>query len=185
MTARIKTDIQARSINNNYWIIFGKTLGWLLLGAAAGFAFFYFFKDLSVLLINKFKFLQNIFGIREYQEGMSFANVLLMIAIGNLVSTAAYFTLGYLRALIPIAILSGFFVIVLLMAGTVRHLTAIPMEVILLSSVETLYRMLALTTGEHLQRNRFRKRWVLIVPPVMILLLLVLAVVYEMMQIFG
>jgi hypothetical protein len=71
------------------------------------------------------------------------------------------------------------------MAGTVRHLTAIPMEVILLSSVETLYRMLALTTGEHLQRNRFRKRWVLIVPPVMILLLLVLAVVYEMMQIFG
>jgi len=180
-----KTDISFGKINSSYWVIFGKSLCWLLLGAALGFAFFYFFKDLSVLLINKFKFLQGIFGIREYQEGIGFASVLLMIVIGNLLSTAAYFALGYLRALIPIAVLTGFFVVVLMAAGTVRHQSAVPMEVVFLLSGETLYRVFAVTTGEHFHKNRIKKRWVLISSLTAVLIMFAGTAIYEMLQIFG
>jgi len=158
---------------------------WLALGAAAGFLFFYFFKNQSVFFINKFKFFQSIFGIREYREGMVYVNVLLTILAGNLISTGAYFALGYLRMLIPITIITGFFVVLLLMTGTVRHLQAIPPEVILLTSLETFYRILATTTGEHLQKNKLRKKSVLIVPLIVIMMLLGIAAYYEMIQIFG
>lgn len=177
--------IRKSSINNNYFIIFLKCILWLILGGAAGFLFFYFFKDQAVFLINKFKIIQGVFGIREYKQGMTYSSVLLMVLVGNLISTLAYFVLGYLRTLIPISIITGFFVIVLLMTGTVRHATALPLEVILLSSLETFYRVLALTTGEYIQKNKFRRKAVPIIAIVIIIILLVSAAIYEMSQIFG
>lgn len=173
------------SINDNYFIIFLKCILWLVLGGAVGFLFFYFFKNQAVYFINKFKIIQGVFGIREYKQGMTYSSVLLTVLAGNLISTAAYFVLGYLRTLIPISIITGFFVIVLLMAGTVRHATALPLEVILLSSLETFYRALALATGEHIQKNKFRRKTVPIIAIVIIILLLAGAAFYEMSQIFG
>ena len=172
-------------LKDNYWVIFGKSILWLVLGVTAGFLFFYFFKNQSVYFINKFKFFQSIFGIREYKEGMVYASILLTILAGNLISTGAYFALGYLRMLIPITIITGFFVVLLLMTGTVRHLQTVPLEVTLLVSLETFYRMLAITVGEHLQKNKLRKKSVLVVSLIVVIVLLGIAVYYEMVQIFG
>ena len=105
------------TVINNFWVIFVKCIGWLLLGAAAGFAFFYFFKDFSVYLIDRYKFIQGIFGIKQYQPGIGFFKVLLTILAGNLISTAAYFAIGWLKTLIPVSILTGFIVTALLFTG--------------------------------------------------------------------
>lgn len=169
-----------------FWIIFLKCIAWLVLGAAAGFAFFYFFKDFSVTLIDRYKFIQGIFGIRQFQPGTGFSRVLLTILVGNLISTIAYFTIGWLRALIPVSILTGFIVTVLLFTGTVRnHQPVIPLEVIILICIEALYRCLALTAGEHLAKNRLRKKAVFVLSVVAIVLLLAGAALYEVYQIFG
>jgi hypothetical protein len=172
-------------LKDNYWVIFGKSILWLALGATTGFLFFYFFKNQSVYFIDKFKFFQSIFGIREYKEGMVYESVLLTILAGNLISTAAYFVLGYLRMLIPITIVTGFFVVLILTTGTVRHSQSVPFEVIMLASLETFYRILAITAGEHLQKNRFRKKPVLVVSLIVVIVLLGVAAYYEMVQIFG
>jgi hypothetical protein len=173
-------------LNNDFWVIFFKCIGWLALGAAAGFVFFYFFKDFSVTLIDRYKVIQGIFGIKQYQPGTSYTNVLLTILVGNLISTAAYFALGWLKALIPASILTGFVVTVLLLTGTVRNQQLlIPLEVIILACVEAIYRCLALTAGEHLVKNRLRKKAIFIVSVVVIVLLLAGAALYEVYQIFG
>ncbi len=181
----MQRDIFTYDLKKNYWVIFGKCIGWLALGIVVGLLFFYGFKDFSVTAIERFKFLQGIFGISEYQEGMLFGRVLSTILIANLISTAAYFTLGYFRLLIPIAIITGFFVIVLLMTGIIRHQQAIPLEVVLLLSGETIYRMLALTTGEHLQKNKLDRRWVFILAVSIIVVLYLAMALYETYQIFG
>jgi hypothetical protein len=173
------------NINDNYWIIFGKCMGWLALGLSVGLLFFYVFKDFSVTAIDRFKFLQGIFGISEYQKGMLFGRVISTILIANLISTAAYFALGYFRLLIPIAIITGFFIMLLLMTGVVRHQQAIPLEVILLMAGETFYRVLALTTGEHLHKNRLRKSWVFFSSIGVVLVFYTVTALYEVFQIFG
>ena len=185
------TSVRARyaagpTVNNNFWVIFFKCIGWMALGAAVGFAFFYFFKDFSTTFIDRYKFIQGIFGIKQYDPGTSFSNVLLTILIGNIISTAAYFALGWLRTLIPVSILTGFVISVLLFTGTVRNLQpTIPPEVIILICVEAIYRCLALTAGEHLAKNRLRKKAVFTISAVVIVLLLAGAALYEVYQIFG
>ena len=171
-------------LKDNYWVIFGKSILWLALGATVGVLFFFFFKNQSVYFIDKFKFFQSIFGIREYKEGMVYTSVLLTILAGNLISTGAYFALGYLRMLIPITIITGFFVVLLLMTGTVRHLQTVPLEVILLVSLETFYRLLAISAGEYLQKNKLRKKSVFVVSLIVIIVLLGIAAYYEIVQIF-
>jgi hypothetical protein len=174
------------TVITDFWVIFFKCIGWLLLGAAAGFAFFYFFKDFSVTLIDRYKFIQGIFGIKQYQPGTGFFKVLLTILAGNLISTAAYFAIGWLKALIPASILTGFVVTALLFTGTIRNQQpVIPLEVIILVCVEALYRCLALTAGEHLAKNRLHKKVVFAVSVVAIALLLIGAALYEVYQIFG
>jgi hypothetical protein len=174
------------TVKTNFWLIFFKCIGWLLIGGAAGFAFFYFFKDFSVTLIDKYKFIQGIFGIKQYQPGTVFLKVLLTILAGNLISTAAYFAIGWLRALIPASILTGFVITIILFTGTIRNLqTAIPLEVIVLVCVEALYRCLALTAGEHLAKNRLRKKAVFISSVLAVVFLLAGAALYEVYQIFG
>ena len=181
----MRLDIFTDNLNKNYWVIFGKCMGWLALGIALGLLFFYVFKDFSVAAIDRFKFLQGIFGISEYQEGMLFGRVISTILIANLISTAAYFTLGYFRLLIPIAIITGFFVIVLLMTGIIRHQQAIPFEVLMLMAGETLYRMIALATGEHLYKNRLSRRWVFVLAVSAVFVLYAGMALYEVFQIFG
>ena len=78
----------------DYLIIFLKCMLFLGLGLAAGLIFYYFFRHESVIFIEKFKFLQSVFGIREYSGGMTFTYVFLTIFLGNMVSTAGYFALG-------------------------------------------------------------------------------------------
>lgn len=70
------------------------------------------------------------------------------------------------------------------MTGTVRHLQTVPLEVMLLASLETFYRILATTAGEHVQKNKPRKKSVLIVSLIGIIVLLGIAAYYEMVQIF-
>jgi hypothetical protein len=177
---------KSQTIITNFWVIFFKCIGWLLLGAAAGFTFFYFFKDFSVTLIDRYKFIQGIFGIKQYQPGTGFLKVLLTILAGNLISTAAYFTIGWLRTLIPVSILTGFIVTVLLFTGIIRNQQpVIPHEVIILVCIEALYRCLALTAGEHLAKNRLRKKAVFSAAVVVTALLLAGAALYEVYQIFG
>lgn len=186
MPAGTKHSIRV-NYNDNYWIIFLKCLGWILLGAGAGYAFFYFFRDFSVSVVDRFRFLQGLFGIRHYEEGMQYARVILMIFAGNLISTTAYFALGYLRMLIPISILTGFLVTLLLFTGTVANQQAvIPAEVILLMAAESFYRCIALSAGEHLQKNRqVIRKWVTVTSIIFIVLLLAGAAFYEVFQIFG
>jgi hypothetical protein len=174
------------TVITNFWVIFIKCVSWLLLGAAIGFAFFYFFKDFSVSLIDRYKFIQGIFGIKQYEQGVGFFKILLIILAGNLISTAAYFVLGWLKTLIPVAILTGFIVTVLLFTGTIRNQQyVIPLEVVILVCIEALYRCLALTAGEHLAKNRLRKKAVFIVSVAAVAVLLAGAALYEVYQIFG
>lgn len=186
MPAKYKHGI-IKNYKNNYWIIFLKCIGWILLGAAAGYAFFYFFRGFSISIVERFKFLQGLFGIRHYETGMQYTRVVLMIFAGNIISTAAYFALGYLRMLIPAAILTGFLVTVLLFTGTVRNMQpAVPLEVLILMSAESFYRSIALSTGEHLQKNRPGiRKWVPAAGTIFIVLLLAAAAFYEVYQIFG
>ena len=167
-----------------YFSIFIKSLLTLLAGAAVGFVFFYFFKNASVFIIDKFKILQGIFGIREYQEGMSFNYVLAAIFLGNLLSTIGYFTLGFLKASLPISFITGVFMVIFLFTGTIRHGTSIPVEVILLSSIEMFYRVTALTTGEYINKNRFKNKAIPITSIVIIFIMFISAVFYELYQIF-
>ncbi len=142
----------------NYYIILLLSIAYCTAGLLAGYLFFYLFKEASVYLIDRFKLFQNIFGIYEYREGMTFYYVLLVIFFGNLVSTLCYVALGYLRALIPMSAITGFFIIIFLLSGQIRHGMAIPVSVIILSSVETFYRMLAISLGENFGKNRFSKK---------------------------
>lgn len=167
-----------------YFSIFIKSLLTLLAGAALGFVFFYFFKNASVFIIDKFKILQGIFGIREYQEGMSFNYVFLTILLGNFLSTLGYFTLGFLKASLPVSFITGVFMVIFLFTGTIRHGTSIPVEVILLSSIEMFYRVTALTTGEYINKNRFKNKAIPITSIAIIFIMFISAVFYELYQIF-
>lgn len=167
-----------------YFSIFMKSLLALLAGAALGFIFFYFFKNASVFIIDKFRILQGVFGIREYQEGMSFNYVLAAIFFGNLLSTLGYFALGYLRAALPVSFITGVFMIIFLFSGTIRHGTPIPAEVIMLSSIEMFYRVMALATGEYINKNRFNNKAVPLSSIIIIFIMFISAVFYELYQIF-
>ncbi|MBU2562902.1 MAG: hypothetical protein KJ568_00460 [Actinobacteria bacterium] len=167
-----------------YFSIFIKSLLTLLAGAAVGFVFFYFFKNASVFIIDKFKILQGIFGIREYQEGMSFNYVLAAIFLGNLLSTIGYFTLGFLKASLPVSFITGVFMVIFLFTGTIRHGTSIPVEVILLSSIEMFYRVMALATGEYINKNRFKNKAIPLSSIIIIFIMFISAVFYELYQIF-
>ncbi|MBM3700939.1 MAG: hypothetical protein FJW68_08545 [Actinobacteria bacterium] len=172
-------------LNNNYWIIFGKCIGWLLLGAAAGYAFFYFFTDFSVNFVGRYKFIQGLFGLNQYAQGSSYIAVLMAIIIGNLVSTIAYFILGYFRLLLPLSIITGFLMIILLFTGSVIRNIPIPAEVIILFCIEAFYRCIALSTGEHLFKNKLENKTVLAVSVAAVIILLLGAAFYEIYQIFG
>ena len=167
-----------------YFQIFIKSLLILLAGAALGFIFFYFLKDTSVFIIDKFRILQGVFGIRQYQEGMSFNYVFLAILFGNLLSTLGYFTLGFLKASLPISFITGVFMVIFLFAGTIRHGTPIPVEVIMLSSIEMFYRVMALATGEYINRNRFKNKAIPLSSIIIIFIMFISAVFYELYQIF-
>ncbi len=167
-----------------YFSIFLKCLLILLAGAALGFIFFYFFKDASVFITDKFKILQSVFGIREYQESMSYGYILAAIFLGNLLSTLGYFGLGYLKAALPLSFVTGVFTIIFLLSGTIRHGTSIPGEVIVLFSIEMFYRVMAMTTGEYINRNKFKNKAIPISSMIIIFVMLVSAVFYELYQIF-
>lgn len=172
--------------HNEFWVIFFKCIGWLVLGAAAGFAFYYFFRDFSVTLIGRYKFIQGIFGIKQFQTGTGFSKVLLTILVGNLISTASYFVIGWLRALIPVSILTGLIVTVLLFTGTIRNQQpVIPLEVTILVCVEALYRCIALSAGEHLAKNRLIKKAIFTTSAIATAILWAGAALYEVYQIFG
>ncbi len=171
-------------MTRKFFLIFIKVLLLFIAGAALGLIFFYFFKSPSVFIIERFKIIQSFFGIHEYQEGISFNYVVLTILIGSLMSTLGYFFLGFLRASLPISFVSGFFIIVFLFAGTIRHGTAIPLEVIVLSSIEMLYRIIALSTGEYLGKYRFKNKAIPITSMILVFLMYAGAAFYEISQIF-
>ena len=172
-------------MKNKFFYILAIGVLIFIAGAGLGLLFFYFFKEESVFIINKFKILQGFFGIREYQEGMSYWYILAVILFGNLISTICYIVLGYLRILIPISFVTGFFIVIFLMSGTIRHSMALPVEVIILSSAESFYRILALSTGEHIQKNKFKNKAVPVTSFIVIFLIFLASVFYEMHQIFG
>jgi hypothetical protein len=170
---------------NSYWVILAKCLGLFLAGAVIGLLFFYFFRNWSLSAIDRYKFLQNIFGVMHYEPGVRYISVLSAILIGNVISTIAYFILGYFKTLIPLSILSGFLMILILLTGAVKRQIAIPPEVIILFSVESFYRCLALTEGEHLFKNRLARKHVFVLSVVFIFILLFSTAFYEIYQIFG
>jgi len=169
----------------NYFSILGIGLLCFFAGVFLGFLFYQFFSSQSAALIDKYKIIQSIFGIREYEPSMEYMKVFWVIFAANLVSTLGYFALGYLRLLIPISLVTGFFIIVFLLSGLIRHETStIPAEVIILVSWESLYRILALATGEYVQKNRLKRKYVLIISSVLVLGLFLGAVFYELRIIF-
>lgn len=167
-----------------YFSIFLKNILIFLAGAAAGYLFFYFFKDASVFIMDKFKFIQNIFGIRQYQEGMSFSYVFAAVFFGNLLSTIGFFALGFLRASLPVSFITGIFMILFLFTGTVRHGIPVPMEVFLLTSIEMFYRVVALATGEYINRYRFQNKIIPLVSLAVIFVMFIAGVFYELYQLF-
>jgi len=178
--------IRVREIKiENYFLIFTISLVFLIIGAGLGWVFFVFFKQESVFLINKFKLVQGFLGIREYEEGMSVTYIFLVVFFGNLISTVGYFTLGYLRVLIPVSIVTGFFVVIFLLSGIIRHSMALPQGIIILSSMEMLYRMMAISLGEYIQKNKFTNKIIPTATFVVIFLLFLVAVFYELFLIYG
>jgi hypothetical protein len=165
-----------------YFSIFLKNLLIFLAGAAAGYLFFYFFRDASVFVMDKFKFIQNIFGIRHYQKGMSYSYVFFAIFFGNLLSTTGFFALGFLRASLPASFITGVFMMLFLFTGTVTHGIPVPAEVILLSSIEMFYRIIALATGEYINRYRFKNKIIPGVSIVIIFIMFIAGVFYELHQ---
>jgi hypothetical protein len=168
-----------------FFMIFLKSLGLLILGTALGYGFYYFFSSQSAIIIERFKLLQSFFGISQYSEGMSFDRVALTILLGNFISTLCYVGLGYGRLSLPVSFISGFFVAVFLFSGIIRHnTTAIPLEVIILSSTEMFYRVMAVSTGEYLSRNRLHSKIIPAVSFSLIFVLYLAAALYEVWQIF-
>ncbi len=169
----------------NFNKIFGITLASTIIGGLFGFIFFFFFKETAVIFIEKFKFVQSIFGIREYEQGMTFSYIFLVIFFGNLISTIGYFGLGYIRAVIPIGFITGFLVLTLLLTGIVRHSQLIPADVIILASVETFYRVLALSIGEYINKNKFKNKIGIIIAISFIIILFLFGVFFEIYSILG
>jgi len=167
-----------------YFSIFIKNLLIFLGGAAIGFLFFYFFKNPAIFIVDKFKILQGIFGIRQYEEGMSFIYVFAAIFLGNLLSTLGYFTLGYLRVSLPVSFITGTFMILFLFTGSIKRGIPIPGEVVLLSSLEMFYRIIALATGEYINRNKFKNKVIPVTSIIVILIMFISAVFYELYQLF-
>jgi hypothetical protein len=167
-----------------YLLFFVKNLIFFIAGTAAGLLFFYLLKDISVFIMEKFSFIQNIFGIRTYEEGMSFGYIFSAIFLGNLLSTAGYFALGYLRASLPVSFISGFFMMMFLFTGSIKHGMPVPGEVVVLSSIEMFYRIIALTTGNFININKFKNKAIPIVSIIIIFVMFILGVFYELYQIF-
>ncbi len=167
-----------------YWIIFLKSFALFAAGVALGYLFYYFFKEQSAYIIERFKILQQFFGISEYSEQMIYSRVLLTILIGNLISTVLYFVLGYLRLSLPVSFISGLFIAVFLFSGIIRHGTSIPLEVILLSFTEMLYRIITISCGEYINKYRLSSRAVPIVSISAVIVLYLAAAFYEVYQIF-
>lgn len=171
--------------SGRFGILLLKCIVLFLIGSAVGYLFFYFFKDFTVSLIDKYKFLQGIFGMHQYEEGVRYISVLGSILIGNIISTAAYFILGYFKALIPMSVITGILMMLILFAGAAKRQSAIPQEVLILFSIESFYRCLALTGGEFISRNKMLKKNILIILIVIIFILVLAGAFYEIYQIFG
>jgi hypothetical protein len=171
-------------MRKKYWTIFLKSLGLFASGVVPGYIFYYFFSSQSAYFIEKFKVLQSFFGINQYSEGMTINIVLLTVLLGNLISTICYIALGYARLSLPVSFISGFFIAVFLFSGIIRHGIPIPLEVAVLSSIEMLYRIVAISTGEFLNRYRFKNRIIPITALSCVFVLYLAAALYEVWQIF-
>ena len=171
-------------MGKKFWIIFLKSFGLFAAGVALGYLFYYFFKEQSAYIIERFKILQQFFGINEYSEGMTYSRVFITIFVGNLISTILYFVLGYLRASMPVSFISGLFISIFLFSGIVRHGTSIPAEVIILSSTEMLYRIITISSGEYIHKYRLSNKVVPILSISVVIILYIAASFYEIIQIF-
>ena len=171
-------------MGKRFWIIFLKSIGLFAAGAVLGYLFYFFFKDQSAYIIERFKVLQQFFGINEYSEGMSFFRVFITIFVGNFISTILYFVLGYLRLSLPVSFISGLFISVFLFSGIVRHGISIPAEVIILSSTEMLYRIITISGGEYIHKYRLSNKVVPILSISAVIILYIAASFYEIIQIF-
>jgi hypothetical protein len=167
-----------------YLVIFLKCLGIFAAGAVLGYLFYYFFSIQSAFIIEKFKLLQSFFGIENFHEGMLLRTAILTILLGNLVSTIFYTALGYARLSLPVSFISGFFITVFLFSGIMIHGTAIPFEVIILSSAEMFYRLIAISTGEYLNRQRFKDKTVPLTAFSIVFILYLSAAFYEIWQLY-
>jgi len=136
-------------------------------------------------MIEKFKILQSFFGISQYSEGMTLTRVAVTILAGNMISAFCYAGLGYARLSLPVSFVTGFFISVFLFSGIIRHDTpVIPLEVIILIAIEMIYRILAVSTGEYLNKYRLRSKLVPWSSFSIIFILYLSAALYEIWQLF-
>ncbi len=171
-------------MKKKYWMIFLKSLGLFALGVVLGYLFYYFFSSESVFIIERFKVLQSFFGINQYSDGMTINIVILTVLLGNFISILCYIALGYARLSLPVSFISGFFIAVFLFSGIIRNGIPIPLEVAVLSLIEMLYRIVAISTGEYLNRYRFESRTIPITGLSCVFVLYLAAALYEVWQIF-
>ncbi|MCJ7471296.1 MAG: hypothetical protein MUP02_00600 [Actinobacteria bacterium] len=171
-------------MGRKFWIIFLKSIGLFAAGVALGYLFYYFFKEQSAYIIERFKVLQQFFGVNEYSEGMTFFRVFITIFVGNFISTILYFVLGYLRLSMPVSFISGLFISIFLFSGIVRHGISIPTEVIILSSTEMLYRIITISSGGYIHKYRLSNKVVPILSISVVIILYIAASFYEIIQIF-
>jgi hypothetical protein len=166
-------------MSKQYHKILGLVFAAAAVGVILGYGFFYFFREQSVFIIEKFKILQSLFGIQEYEEGMRLGYVFLMIFFGNLISTFGYFGLGWLKSSLPIGFITGFLLSIFLFTGIIRHSSSIPVDVYVLVSVEAIYRVMALSLGEYIAKNSVRNRLLVRMISVVICLFFLFGVFYE------
>ncbi|MCL5985136.1 MAG: hypothetical protein M1371_01050 [Actinobacteria bacterium] len=133
---------------------FFKNFLFFVLGFGIGFIIYYFIPTQSVDTILGYKYVQSIFGIKPAAEFASNWSMFGVVLLTNFVSVVCLFFLGWLMVGPAASTLLGIILSLLLFTGPLRHGMAIAIPILALIVIESLYRLLAITTGTSLIKRK-------------------------------
>jgi len=137
--------------------IFLKNILFFILGFGIGFIIYYFTPTKSVDAILGYKYVQSFFGLKSAAEFASNWIMLGFILLTNFVSIVCLFFLGWLMVGPVVSTLLGIVLSLLLFTGPLRHGMAIGTSILILITIESTYRLFAITTGTSLIRRKYYK----------------------------